>query len=197
MIAVFDRASRYRSVPDVVVPDATGRVLAAKDFRPLPDVTGDFRHTVLAGDRLDRLATTYYGQPLRYWRICDANPGFLSPLAMLDREPVVTTRFPVTPQAGTPQWAALLAALAATVGVEGVSVVEESSLVEVTREIDGQRVTVQVDRFDRAVLVIHNRVNVDQPALRDVITAAGFTAGPPVEVGQVGRQIVVPPAGNG
>jgi hypothetical protein len=195
--AVFDRASRYRAVPDVVVPDATGRVLAAKDFRPLPDVTGGFRHTVLAGDRLDRLATTYYGEPLRYWRICDANPAFLSPLAMLDREPVVTTRFPVAPPTGTPPWAALLAALAATVGVEGVTAVEESSLVEVTREIDGQRVTVQVDRFDRAVLVTHNRVNVDQPALRDVIVAAGFTAGPPVEVGQVGQRIVVPPAGNG
>lgn len=30
-------------------------------------------HRVVAGDRLDQLAERYYGDPLKYWLICDAN----------------------------------------------------------------------------------------------------------------------------
>lgn len=198
MIAVvFDRFSRYRTVPDVAVPDATGRVVASKDIRPLPDVTGTFRHTVHAGDRPDQLASTYYGDPLRYWRICDANPDFPSPLALVDREPLVTTRFPVTFDGATPPWSVLIAALSATVGVLAVSVVEDSTLVAVKRTVGGQEVTVLVDRFDRAVLVTRNAVNVTASALVTVLTDHGFGAGPPGDLGQLGRPIVIPQLGDG
>lgn len=30
-------------------------------------------HRVVAGERLDHLADRYYGDPLKYWLICDAN----------------------------------------------------------------------------------------------------------------------------
>ncbi len=30
-------------------------------------------HLVVAGERLDHLAQKYYGDPLKYWLICDAN----------------------------------------------------------------------------------------------------------------------------
>ncbi|WP_273942475.1 hypothetical protein [Kutzneria chonburiensis] len=93
---MFGKLSRYRRVPDIAVADARGRVVAAKDFRPLPEVTGTFTHTVDSGDRLDQLAFTYYGQPLQYWHVCDANPEFLSPLSLLAKDPVVTVRFPVS-----------------------------------------------------------------------------------------------------
>lgn len=194
---VFDKLSRYRTVPDVAVPDATGRVVASKDFRLLPDVTGTFRHTVHAGDRLDQLASTYYGDPLRYWRINDANPDFPSPFALVDREPVVTTRFPVTFGGATPPWAALIAALTSTVGVLAVSVVEDSTLVDAVRTVGGQQVTVHIDQFTRAVLVTRNTVNTSADALARVLIDLGFGAGPPADLGQVGRQIVIPQAGNG
>ena len=193
---VFDRLSRYRTVPDVAVADATGRVVASKDFRPLPDVTGTFRHTVLAGDRPDQLATTYYGDPLRYWRISDANPDFPSPLAMVDREPVLTTRFPVTFGGTTPPWAALIAAVNAVLGVLAVTVVEDSTLVEVTRTVNSQQVKVLVDQFTRAVVVTYNGVATSREAVKDVVTAQGFTVGPLVDIGQVGQQIVIPPVGS-
>ena len=102
---MFSKISRYRKVPDVTAPDARGRMLAAKDLRLLPDVTGTFRHTVDGGDRLDQLAYKYYGQPLHWWNICDANPEFLSPLALLAKDPIVTARFPVTVASEPPPWA--------------------------------------------------------------------------------------------
>lgn len=33
------------------------------------------QHRVVAGDRLDLLAARYFGDPLQYWRIADANPA--------------------------------------------------------------------------------------------------------------------------
>jgi hypothetical protein len=195
--AVFSKLSRYRRVPDVTVPDAHGRVVFAKDIRPLPEVTGTYTHTVEAGDRLDQLAWTYYGQPLQYWRICDANPEFLSPLALVGQEPLSTTRFPVTAPAGDPPWAAVLAAVSARIGVEAVSVVEDVTLVPERQTVAGQPVIVTVERFARAVVVAYNRVTVDAIALAAVISGAGFTVGPPVEVEQVGRPIVVPVAVGG
>lgn len=30
-------------------------------------------HRVVGGERLDQLAQRYYGDPLKYWLICDAN----------------------------------------------------------------------------------------------------------------------------
>ncbi|HEU0128641.1 MAG TPA: hypothetical protein VFQ48_08570 [Pseudonocardiaceae bacterium] len=194
---MFSKLSRYRRVPDVAVPDAQGRVLAAKDIRPLPEVTGTFTHIVDAGDRLDQLAFTYYGQPLQYWHICDANPQFLSPLALLDKEPVVTTRFPLTAPAGSPPWAALLEALSAAVGVQDVTVVEDVALVSQQQAVGGQQVTVTVERFTRAVLVTYNRINIDAPAVAEVITKAGFGVGPPADGGQLGHQIIIPVAVNG
>lgn len=198
MSAVFSKLSRYRKVPDVAVPDARGRVVTAKGIRPLPEVTGSFAHTVDAGDRLDQLAYLYYGQPLQYWHICDANPRFLSPLALLDQEPVVTTRFPLTAPAGDPPWAALLAALSATVGVQDVAVVEDMGLVpQQVVAVNGEVVTWYQDRPARAVQVRHNRLNIATEALADRIRAAGFQVRAPAEVGQLGQQIVIPVAVSG
>lgn len=102
---MFTKTSRYWAVPDITVPDSQGRVLPAKDIRLLPTVTGTFQHLVSQGDRLDQLAYTYYGQPLDWWHISDANPAILSPLALLGDGPVTTIRLLVTVASGTPSWA--------------------------------------------------------------------------------------------
>lgn len=197
MSVVFSKLSRYRQVPDIAVPDARGRVLAAKDIRPLPDVTGTFRHTVDSGDRLDQLSYSYYGQPLQYWHICDANPRFLSPLALLDKEPVTTTRFPVTTKVADPPWAAALSALSAMTGVEEATVEEDVDLVEQQQAVGSQQVTVLVKRFTRALLVTYNRLTVDAEALSAAIATTGFAVGPAVDSGQLGQQIVIPPTVSG
>jgi LysM repeat protein len=190
---MFDQLSRYRRLPDVAVPDPRGRTLASRDLRPLPDVTGTFRHTVRAGDRLDQLAFQYYRQVLQWWHIADANPQFLSPLALVGAEPVVTTSFPVTAP-GEPPWGPLLQGLAAQPGVENVAVSEVVTLAPAQVVVSGTTVTVQAERFSRAVLVTHNRVQVAAAALAAIVAAAGFQVGPPSAVGQVGQEIVIPPA---
>jgi hypothetical protein len=190
---MFDNLSRYRRLPDVAVLDPRGRTLASRDLRPLPNVTGTFQHIVRAGDRLDQLAFQYYGQVLQWWNIADANPRFLSPLALVGAEPVVTTSFPVT-VSGEPSWGPLLQALAARPGVESVTVSEVATLAPAQVVVGRTTVTVQAERFSRAVLVTHNRAQVDAPVLAAIVLAAGFEVGPPTAVGQVGQQIVIPPA---
>ena len=90
---MFSRISRYRTLPDIVTTDADGRTLVSKTLRPLPQAPGTFRHTVEEADRLDHLAYKYYQEPRKWWRISDANPEFLSPQALLGKEPIVTDRF--------------------------------------------------------------------------------------------------------
>jgi hypothetical protein len=194
---MFSKISRYRRVPDVAVPDAEGRVLASKGLRLLPQVSGTFRHTVEAGDRLDQLSYKYYGQPLQWWHICDASPQFLSPLALLGQEPVVTTRFPVSVTAGDPPWSALFRQLTDVVGVEDVQVLEDVELTPQQQTVAGQTVTVFVEHYTRTVLVTYNRLNVSPAILADGIANAGFQVGPPTDTGQLGQEIVIPPAVTG
>jgi hypothetical protein len=189
---MFSKISRYRKLADVTAPDAKGRTLAAKDLRLLPDVAGTFRHTVDAGDRVDQLAYKYYSQPLQWWNICDANFQFLSPLAMLGKETLVTTRFPVT-VVGAPPWAALFRALLQTLGVEEVHISEDVQLVPKQVTVAGQTITAMVEQFSRAVLVTRNRLLVSAPTLAASIEAAGFQAGPFADLDQVGLEIVIPP----
>ena len=179
------------------MPDSQGRVLPAKDIRLLPAVTGTFQHLVSQGDRLDQLAYTYYGQPLDWWHISDANPGVLSPLALLGDEPVTTTRLPVTVASGTPSWAGLLRGLCALAGVEQAEIEDEVQYVTQSQQVDGKPVTVTAERLVSTVLVTFNSLVTSPGAINDVITAAGFKPGAGEQVGQVGQQIIIPPGRTG
>lgn len=84
---MFSKRSRYYRLNDTAHPDRNGIERNCKALRKLPDVGGRFLHTLEAGDRLDHLAHKYYQQSLHWWRICDANPEFATPLALLDKTP--------------------------------------------------------------------------------------------------------------
>jgi hypothetical protein len=195
--AVFGKQSRYRGAATVVTTGAAGRVVAGIELRATPTVAATTVHTVDAGDRLDQLAATFYGQPLFYWRICDANPEFLSPFALLGQEPLVTASFPVTVPAGEPPWAALLDSLAGTVGVDDATVVEDVTLVSHPLKVGHDPVANLVERTAWSVLVRYNRVNLDAAAVGAVIEEAGFAVGPAVEAGQLGQRIQIPPTVGG
>src|SRR5215207_4474328 len=107
---MFSRSSRYRGLPEVVTTDDDGRTVLSASLRMLPAVSGHFQHTIEGTDRLEHLAFKYYRQPRHWWHICDANPLYLSPQALLGKEPIVRVRFAVDTQSvgSTPAWAALL-----------------------------------------------------------------------------------------
>ena len=117
---MFSKLSRYRRLPDERTVDAQGRTLGSKSLRLLPEAPGDFRHTVEQGERLDHVAHEYYRQPRKWWRICDANPEFLSPLALLGHEPLVTARFALTFRGLSPPWWRLVRDLPQEAGVVAV-----------------------------------------------------------------------------
>ena len=98
-------------------------------------------------------------------------PTFLSPLALVGAEPVGTTVFPVSGPDSDPPWAALLAALNDTVGVERVTV-EDNVTLEVERHtVDGQQVDVVGERHHRSVAVTHNTIIADAQAVATVFAA--------------------------
>ncbi len=53
--------------------------------RRISNQQGYILHMVVSGDRLDRLAHHYYGDPRLWWIIAQANPGYLTPTDLLHR----------------------------------------------------------------------------------------------------------------
>lgn len=192
---MFSKISRYRKLPDIVTTDNKGRVSASRDLRLLPEVSGTFLHTVEEVDLLDHLAYKYYKQSRKWWRICDANPEFMSPRTLLGKEPMVTDHFPLTFHGNEtqPPWADLLRDLSETLGVEDVKVVENIQLVSEEQTHDSQQVTIYVEHFERSVIVTYNRMNLSAEDLASVISNTGFEVSHPENIGRVGKKIIIPP----
>lgn len=73
---MFDPDSRYAplSTAKKVGPDGREHVYVTRRFLPRGDrMTTLLEVAVAAGDRLDLIATRVLGDPLQYFRICDAN----------------------------------------------------------------------------------------------------------------------------
>lgn len=181
---MFFKNSRYRKTPDEETVDVKGRRLLSKSPRLLPKVNGSFLHTLEESDRLDHLAYKYYQQPRKWWRICDANPEFLSPRALLGEDPFITQRFPVTyddPES-QPPWALLLNRLAGLVGVEDA----------------------WLDDGEQSITIIYNRLNIQAGDLANEMEnfgkkhenfgkKPGFSVEHPQMIGRQGKPIVIPP----
>ena len=69
------RGSRYEDVEQEIYSDASRGVVRSLERRPIGNYHeyGYLEHTTIEGDRLDLLAGMYYGQPLLWWVIADAN----------------------------------------------------------------------------------------------------------------------------
>jgi hypothetical protein len=174
---MFFKNSRYRKLPDEVTVDSKGRRLTSKSLRVPPTVTGIFQHTIEDGDRLDHLAYKYYNQSRKWWRICDANPEFMSPQTLLGKTPFMTQRFPLSfleskdPESKEqPPWATLMKAIAAQVGVEDVWLTDDES----------------------SLIVTFNQKNIQTSNLTEIIKKAGFIVAQPQTIGRTGKQIVIP-----
>ncbi|MGE5205786.1 MAG: hypothetical protein ACM3PW_09225 [Chlamydiota bacterium] len=109
---MFAKNSRYVRLPESSPVDAQGDRFRGKDLRRIPFSAGTFLHTVQSRDRLDLLAMKYYGEPTRWWQICDANPEFEFPLDLLERRPIQEEVFRLVDGAAETRFNALVTALA-------------------------------------------------------------------------------------
>jgi hypothetical protein len=72
----FAPNSRYYGLPtlSLALPDGTTRAYLARRFVPRPERFAFLsEHLVAQDDRLDSLAARYFGDPVLFWRLCDAN----------------------------------------------------------------------------------------------------------------------------
>jgi len=191
---MFTKISRYRKLHDTVAVDKQGRTLVSRDLRPFAEATGSFSHIVEEGDRLDHIAYKYYRQPQKWWRICDANPDFMSPQSLLGKDTSATTRFSVKFYgSGNPPWHDLCKKLMIRIGVEDVSIQLDGRLAEEAVDYHGQPVKVTAEYFNYIVTVVYNRMNIAGADIKSIIESAGFNAEDPGDVGRVGQKIIIPP----
>jgi hypothetical protein len=191
---MFSKNSRYRKLPDFVTIDRQGQEITIKNLRPLPEVTGTFLHTIEDGDKLDHLAFRYYKQPRKWWRICDANPQFMSPQTLLGNESIVTFQFPLSFSGNgePPPLSPVIRNLAQQPGIEKIRIREDIQLAEEKQSHNGQDVIINIEKIKRFILVIFNQMNTSPKAINDTIKAAGFQIGKPEIIGRVGKEIVIP-----
>lgn len=160
----------------------------------LPDVSGDFYHIIEEADRLDHLAYKYYKQPIKWWRICDANQQFMFPQALLGKGAIESYRFPLTynDNNGQPPWSALLKRLSEEIGIIDIKINEEVRLIPEEQMHNDQQVTVYAEHLERELIVTYNRMNNNISDLVDFITESGFSAGQPEKIDRVGKSITIP-----
>jgi hypothetical protein len=77
---MFDPNSRYAGIATakLTVPDPDGgaretRYVRRRIIPPSESATTLVEHTVAQGERLDQITARYAGDPMQFWRICDAN----------------------------------------------------------------------------------------------------------------------------
>jgi len=85
---VFFKGSRYAKVPTASITDASGREIAYKLVRFIPETPAVSGHRVKAGERLDNIAWRYFRDAERFWRICDANRA-LWPADLLEEGEII------------------------------------------------------------------------------------------------------------
>ena len=68
------KGSRYQSVGVYQAIDALGRNVTALKIRYIPPTPAGYIHTFTNDERLDLLASRFYGNPEKFWLIADANP---------------------------------------------------------------------------------------------------------------------------
>lgn len=75
-VRTFPANSRYHMTGTLALelPDGETVVYLERRFIPAPEAMTTIReHRVAGGDRLDKLAAEFYGDPELFWQICDAN----------------------------------------------------------------------------------------------------------------------------
>lgn len=193
---MFSKRSRYYRLNDTVHPDHNGVERNCKALRKLPDVDGRFLHTLEASDRLDHLAYKYYRQSLHWWRICDANPGFKTPLALLDKTPGIELKLAFHRDGDSPPLSELYGRLEQLAGVEFIDKSENGGQPE-TEIIEADSVLFNLPGALRTELDNAARMQVLPAALDTALQAEGLTLSGQLRFGRPGGALWQVTAGGG
>ncbi|MDJ0841876.1 MAG: hypothetical protein QNK37_35565 [Acidobacteriota bacterium] len=71
------KGSRYEKGKKFLASATVSEPFGGLRPREIPRTDGVIEHRIRQGDRLDLLARHYYNDDRQWWRIVDANPGFL------------------------------------------------------------------------------------------------------------------------
>ncbi|WP_156477464.1 LysM peptidoglycan-binding domain-containing protein [Falsihalocynthiibacter arcticus] len=80
-----DPRKRYSMTERFTVTQGQPPVFGGLMPRRISTQDGYILHMLVSGDRLDKLALHYYGDPRLWWVIAQANPGLLTPADLLHR----------------------------------------------------------------------------------------------------------------
>ena len=72
----FPPTSRYYGIETATLGTADGNTYRylRRRFVPQPErFTTLQEHVVIKGERIDNITARYFGDPLQFWRVCDAN----------------------------------------------------------------------------------------------------------------------------
>lgn len=72
----FPLTSRYFGIETATIDARDGKTYAylRRRFVPQPERFSTLlEHVVVQGDRVDNITARYLGDPLQFWRVCDAN----------------------------------------------------------------------------------------------------------------------------
>src|SRR6185295_11948950 len=72
----FSPTSRYFNIEKTTLETSDGKIHAYLRRRFLPQPENFFtlqEHVIVQGDRIDNITARYLGDPLQFWRVCDAN----------------------------------------------------------------------------------------------------------------------------
>ena len=70
---MFSKTSRYGPLAELTHHAADGRHIVYKARRLIPRTAAGGRVTIGQSERLDLLASRIFKDPLKFWRLCDAN----------------------------------------------------------------------------------------------------------------------------
>lgn len=70
---MFTKSSRYYSLNELTYRSPDGREVVYKARRLVPHRPASGQMTLGQSDRLDLMAARVLGDPLQFWRLCDAN----------------------------------------------------------------------------------------------------------------------------
>ncbi|HSR98985.1 MAG TPA: hypothetical protein VLM79_18145 [Kofleriaceae bacterium] len=189
---MFTSDSRYRRSAIVATVNLDGQPIHAAELRTPPPTPGTFLHRVEEGERIDNLANRYYRDPLRWWRIADANPAFATPDDLLGNSVWITERIALLPPTDA-AWAPSLAAATQLAGVVRLVRDPRYRLTVELHTVGGEPVEVVSEQVDEAVIATYHAEVADPAALRAVFTDAGFAVTGVEVLARTGQSIVIPP----